>query len=240
MYINNDSRTHFSEEFRKLDGRKNIDDVWWVNSIGDRRREIEKIDEEISGIQGSLVSSNNRINKINAKISRRNGNIEAIKEGLKLGVKVAGGILVISVLGAGVREGFEIWCGLMMLPAAVGISALKVQYDFKNEIVALEEDKCIEEIDQDSYERSIQELTNKKNAILGQNTRKRPTGSNEIVDRPMCSYYQLKPDGDTNDYSDEVFQVGGAKPYNWTAHKLIRRMTSQEPLVDCDEKVKTR
>ena len=71
MYINNESRVHFSDEVRKLDGRKNIDDVWWVNSIGDRRREISNIDEEIAKLQGLLFETGKRLYKINAKINRR-------------------------------------------------------------------------------------------------------------------------------------------------------------------------
>ena len=57
MYIKNESRVHFTDEVRKLDGRKNIDDVWWVNSIGDRRREISNIDEEIAKVKTDMQNA---------------------------------------------------------------------------------------------------------------------------------------------------------------------------------------
>ena len=240
MYINNESRVHFSDEVRKLDGRKNIDDVWWVNSIGDRRREISNIDEEIAKLQGLLFETGKRLYKINAKINRRNHDIASIKEGIKIGSFVAGGALAISLLAAGVSEGFEIWCYLMSFPLVVGASAVKVIYDFKGEIEALEEEQLIEQIDRESFESSIEALTNKKNVILGNSPVKRVTASDDILDRPMCSYYQLMPDGDDNNYSDVVFQVGGDKPYNWTAHKLIRKMSENKQEDDGLAKTKTR
>lgn len=240
MYIDNGSKVHFSDATRKLDGRKNIDDVWWVSSIGDRRREVLKIDEDIKGLCGLLGEAEKRINKINAKIDKRTNDIASIKECIKIGVFLAGGVLAISLLGAGLTEGFEIWCGLMAVPAVVGVSALKVQNDFKHEILALEEDRVIEEVDQENFRRSINELTNKKNAILGHKPDRRKSESHDILDRPMCSYYQLKQDGDDNDYSDVVFQVGGDKPYNWTAHKLIRRVSENNQKSDAVVKTKTR
>lgn len=240
MYIKNESRVHFTDEVRKLDGRKNIDDVWWVNSIGDRRREISNIDEEIAKLQDLLFKAGKRIHKINTKINKKNYDIAAIKEWLKIGSGLAGGALAISLLGAGVTEGFQIWCGLMAVPIVVGASAVKVVHDFKGEIAELEEDKIGEEIEQESFERSIESLTNKKNVLLGLNQTRKTTVSHDIVDRPLCSYYQLKPDGDDNNYSDVVFQVGGDKPYNWTAHKLIRRVSENSQENDVVVKTKTR
>lgn len=240
MYIKNDSRVHFTDEVRNLDGRKNIDDVWWVNSIGDRRREVSNIDEEIAKLQSLLFKTGKRIHKINMKINKKNHDIAAIKEWLKIGAVGASCALAISLLGAGVTEGFQIWCGLMAVPVVFGASAVKVIYDFKGEIADLEEDKIGEEIDQESFERSIESLTNKKNVLLGRNPTRKTTESHDFIDRPLCSYYQLKPDGDNNDYSDAVFQVGGDKPYNWTAHKLIRRMSENSQETDTMVKTKTR
>lgn len=240
MKQNNGSRVHFSTESRSLDGRKNIDDVWWVNGIGDRRREIENIDKEIGRLNESIDDVVFDIGTIDAKIARRQNNIEFIKGCLKYGAIFAGGALAISVLGAGVSEGIRIWCGLMILPTVVGVSAKIVQGNFENEIESLEEDKCFEEIDRDSYQRQIDELSNKKEVIRGIQPKFRSTGQHEIIDRPPCIYYQRIEDGDDNNYGDEVFQVGGTEPYNWTANKLIKSVASQESFKTRDIKVKTR
>ena len=240
MYIKNGSRVHFTDEVRNLDGRKNIDDVWWVNSIGDRRREISNIDEEIAQLQTLLFKTSKRIHKINTKINKKNHDIASIKEWLKIGSIVSGGTLAISLLAAGFSEGFQIWCYLMSVPVVFGGSAIKVIHDFKDEIEELEEDKLIEEVEQGSFEREIEALTNKKNVLLGRKPEKNSTESHDFVDRPMCTYYQLKPDGDDNNYSDSVFQVGGDKPYNWTAHKLIRKVSEGTQDTDTVVKTKTR
>lgn len=239
MYIKNGSRVHFTDEVRNLDGRKNIDDVWWVNSIGDRRREVSNIDEEIAKTQGLLFKTGKRIHKLDTKINKKNHDIAVIKEALKIGAGISTAALAISLLGAGFTEGFQIWCYLMSVPVVVGGSAIKVIYDFKGEIEELEEERVTEEIDQESFERTIENLTNKKNAILGCNPTKK-SESHDFLDSPLCSYYQLKPDGDNNNYSDTVFQVGGDKPYNWTANKLIRRVSENSQDTDTVVKTKTR
>lgn len=240
MKNNDGSRIHFSEKARKADGRKNIDDVWWVSELGRRRKELQEIDEEIGVLNGYITNANNRIGTINGTILKRQNDIQFIKAGLKYGAILACGVLTISVLGAGFSEGFEIWCGLMLAPTVVGVSAKMVQGNFENEIVQLEEDKCIEEIDLDSYQRKIDELNNKKEFIKGASPSKRMTGSHEIVERPMCVYYQFESETDLNDYNDEVFQVGGTEPHNWTADKLIKRITSQQSLVNDGGRTKTR
>lgn len=236
---NRESKTHFSRKSRNLDGRKNIDDVWWINRIGERRKEIGRIEQEISQNTNQINQIDKRIGKIDKQIEKRNNNIDTIKTSLKIGSLMAGAALLISVLGAGVSSGIEIWCGLMLVPSVVGISALKVQRDYKKEIERLEEDKCIEEIDRSSYQRTIESLTYKKSILLGEKRENKRNCGHDILNRPQCIYYQHTPSGDENDYSDEVFQVGGTEPYNWTAHKLINRIHSMQE-ENANAKVKSR
>lgn len=234
-----ESKTHFSRKSRNLDGRKNIDDVWWVNRIGDRRKEIEKIDQEISQNTSLKNQIDQKIKNIDKQIEKRTNNIVTIKTSLQIGLIMSAAALLISILGAGVSLGIKIWCGLMLVPGVVGVSALKVQSDYKKEIESLEEDKSIEEIDLSSYQRTIESLVYQKNMLLGEKVENKRNNGYDILNRPQCIYYQHTPLGDENDYSDEVFQVGGTEPYNWTAHKLINRIQSVQE-EHAKEKVKSR
>lgn len=234
-----ESKTHFSRKSRNLDGRKNIDDVWWVNGIGVRRKEIEKIGQEISKNTILISQIDQKIGDIDKRIEKRTNIIETIKTSLQIGSIISAAALLISILGAGFSSGFKIWFGLMLVPGTVGISALKVQRDYKKEIENLEEDKSIEEIDRSSYQNIIESLAYKKSILLGEKAENKRSHGRDIQNRPQCIYYQHTPLGDENDYSDEVFQVGGTEPYNWTAHKLINRIQSVQE-EHGKEKVKSR
>ena len=231
--------TRFSEKSRKLDGRKNIDDVWWVTGMSDRRREIENIEQEINKASEMIEATDERIEDIDEKINAKQNGVNLINTGLQIGTVLAGAAFLISILGAGISQGFEIWCGLMLVPGVVGVSAIMVKNEFKKEIEAFEEDRCIEEIDRSSYQRTIESLTYKRNVMLGEKSKNIKLAGNDILDRPQCIYYHHTPIGDENNYSDEVFQVGGTEPYNWTAHKLINRIHSVQE-ERAKEKVKSR
>ena len=132
-----ESKTHFSRKSRNLDGRKNIDDVWWVNGIGVRRKEIEKIGQEISKNTILISQIDQKIEDIDKRIEKRTNIIETIKTSLQIGSIISAAALLISILCAGISSGFKIWFGLMLVPGTVGISALKVQRDYKKEIDSL-------------------------------------------------------------------------------------------------------